>query len=607
MAALLVLVLPGGVAGARCSWLAAGEFELSYGLDDLSYVTAEAAGLGATRRVPSNSIAHRDRRVEEAWLARRPGGGIRGPIATVLAVELRQQNLARLSGGAFDVLVIGGGINGAVTAAALAARGINVAMVERSDFASFTSQESSNLIWGGFKYLENYELKLVWDLCTSRNLMMKSYPTRIKEIDFLATLDKTAPFPLALAALGSVGYWGIGRFATKGPRVYTAKGIEKVEPLVNTSTAMGGIRYADAYLPDNDARFVWEYVRNALDHGATAVNYCSVDKAEQSESGWTISVTDTISGTAHSVSARAIVNAAGPFVDGLNDDMELETEHRIVYSKGIHLIVPKLTETERVLAFFDDTGRLFYVIPMANRSVIGTTDTRTDNPAEGVLDEDRDFLLEQINARLDLEAPLTKSDIISERCGVRPLVVKNDGNDQAEVDWTSLSRKHEIETDKAKKVISIFGGKLTDCLNVGDEIAEELESIGITGQRAADDWFGEPGQAEWETFLTAATAAGLGRAPDVEQSATMAEVVWRRHGRAAHSVLELIVEDPSMADPVLANSDLLRAELPVMAEREMIVRPDDLLRRRTKLALITHRDDLGADPGMHEINATFGF
>ncbi len=505
------------------------------------------------------------------------------------------------------MLIVGGGINGAVSAAALAARGIEVAVVERNDFASFTSQESSNLIWGGFKYLENYELKLVWDLCTSRNLMLKSYPTRIKEIDFLATLDKTAPFPLALAALGSVGYWGIGRFATKSPRFYRAKGIEKAEPVVNTSTAMGGIRYADAYLPDNDARFVWDYVRVALDHGATAVNYCAVEAAEQTSDGWKVRVTDQTDGTSHEVTASAIVNAGGPFVDSLNDRIDLETEHRIVYSKGIHLIVPKLTENERILAFFDDTGRLFYVIPMAHRSVIGTTDTRTDNPNEGVLDEDRDFLIEQINVRLDLDTPLTKADIISERCGVRPLVVKNDGNDQTDVDWTSLSRKHEIETDKQKRVVTIFGGKLTDCLNVGDEIAEELESLGVHGHKAAGRWFGEPDKTEWEVFQLAAASVGLDRAPEVERAETMAEVVWRRHGTAAHHVVELIREDPTLAEPVLANSDLLRAELPLMAEREMIVRPDDLLRRRTKVAMITRRDDLGADPGMAEINATFGF
>ena len=122
------------------------------------------------------------------------------------------------------------------------------------------------------------------------------------------------------------------------------------------------------------------------------------------------------------LTAKAIVNAAGPFVDELNAKWENQTEHRIVYSKGIHLVVPQLTENERVLAFFDDTQRLFYVIPMGRRSVIGTTDTRVQTPFTEVTPEDREFLLEQINNRLDLDVPLTLDDIIAERCGVRPLV-----------------------------------------------------------------------------------------------------------------------------------------------------------------------------------------
>ncbi len=522
-------------------------------------------------------------------------------------MELRAQKLAELDGGHFDVLVIGGGINGAVSAAALAARDLKVALVERDDFASFTSQQSSNLVWGGFKYLENYELKLVWDLCTSRNHMLKSYPTQIKEIDFLATLDKTAPFPVALAALGAVGYWGIGRFATSSPRVYRAKDIESREPLVDTSTAKGGIRYADAYLPDNDARFVWGFVRSALDLGATAVNYVTVEDATRNNDMWTATLNDRETNRTFTATATSIVNAAGPFIDGLNQELDLETEHRIVYSKGIHLIVPRLTDNERVLAFFDDTGRLFYVIPMANRSVIGTTDTRTDDPCEGVLDTDRDFLLEQINDRLDLDTPLTRSDIISERCGVRPLVVANNGDDHVDTDWTSLSRKHEIELDKKQKVVSIFGGKITDCLNVGDEVAEALEDIGIRGGRPAPGWFGEPSTTERERFYEAAAKRGLDRSPDVEQAETMSEVLWRRHGMAAFELLSLIDHDPAMAEPALAASDILAGELVLMSEREMIVRPDDFLRRRTKLSMIIHRDDLGADPGMAKVNEAFGF
>ena len=174
---------------------------------------------------------------------------------------------------------------------------------------------------------------------------------------------------------------------------------------------------------------MWSFVRSALDNGAAAANYVSLSKATREDGYWHATLNDEEGGREMMLVAKTIVNAAGPFVDGLNEKWNNKTDHRVVYSKGIHLIVPKLTDSERVLAFFDDTGRLFYVIPMAHRSVIGTTDTRTENPAEGVLEEDRLFLLEQINARLDLAEPLTTADIISERSGVRPLVVPSSGDD----------------------------------------------------------------------------------------------------------------------------------------------------------------------------------
>jgi glycerol-3-phosphate dehydrogenase len=194
---------------------------------------------------------------------------------------------------------------------------------------------------------------------------------------------------------------------------------------------------------------------------------------------------DVDTGDEFTTSARVIVNAAGPFVDDINQQWGLSTEHRIVYSKGIHLVVPRVTTTrhDRVLAFFDDTQRLFYVIPMGRRSVIGTTDTRVDTPFTAVDDDDRTFLLDQINARLDLERPLTVADVIAERSGVRPLVVKRGGSDHLDVDWTSLSRKHEIERDDERAVVTIFGGKLTDCLNVGEEVAADVEELGSRSRR----------------------------------------------------------------------------------------------------------------------------
>ena len=367
-------------------------------------------------------------------------------------MTLRDRHLERLRTETFDTLVVGGGINGAVAAASLAGRGAQVAIIDRGDFAHFTSQASSNLVWGGFKYLENYELLLVWKLCRSRNRLMKAYPDNIKQIGFYATLDETSPYKPWFAGLGSLGYWIIGMFGTKRPRVLSTEHIEREEPAINTSKALGGIEYYDGILVDNDARFVFSFVRAAIDAGTAAANYVEMVSAVRSGGQWSVRLRDVDTGEEFSTTARTIVNAAGPFVDEVNQEWGLTTDHRIVYSKGIHLVVPRLTTTEhhKVLAFFDDSQRLFYVIPMGRRSVIGTTDTRVDTPFTEVDDDDIDFLLGQINARMDLPAPLTRGDIIAERCGVRPLVVKRRSGDHSDVDWTKLSRKHAIETDRTR-------------------------------------------------------------------------------------------------------------------------------------------------------------
>ena len=137
--------------------------------------------------------------------------------------------------------------------------------------------------------------------------------------------------------------------------------------------------------------------------GAAVANYVELVQARREDGRWVASLRDTDTGEELTLTARVIVNAAGPFVDDLNAAWGLRTGHRIVYSKGIHLVVPRLTTTrhDRVLAFFDDTQRLFYVIPMGRRSVIGTTDTRVDTPFTEPTDDDIDFLLTQINARME--------------------------------------------------------------------------------------------------------------------------------------------------------------------------------------------------------------
>ena len=518
-------------------------------------------------------------------------------------MSLRRTAISRMKNGHVDVLVVGAGINGAVTAAALAGRGASVALIDRADFGGFTSQESSNLVWGGFKYLENYELPLVFGLCKSRNRLMKAYPDNVKEISFLATLDNTAPFKPWFAALGATAYWGIGQFGTKPPRLYNAEKLEAVEPVIDTTSARGAVQYQDCYLVDNDSRFVFSFVRSAIEAGAAVANYVELVSARREGDRWVCQLRDTDSGEEFTTTARVVVNAAGPFVDELNTAWGLTTDHRIVYSKGIHLIVPRLTTTRhnRVLAFFDDTQRLFYVIPMGRRSVIGTTDTRVDDPHTHVTDEDRDFLLAQINARLDLPAPLTHDDIIAERSGVRPLVVRRGGSDQTNVDWTSLSRKHEIERDDARGVVTIFGGKLTDCLNVGEEVAEHVESLGIPLEKDLRNWYGEPAAATRKEFYRQARLMRLDSLRTKPDTEPLTDRLWRRYGRRAFDLLEMIRADPTMGEDVMGSADYLRAELHTAAEHEMVVTLDDFMRRRSKIDLVVRDRDILGSPGLTEV------
>ncbi len=530
-------------------------------------------------------------------------------------MTLRDRHLHRLRTEHFDTLVIGGGINGSVAAASLAGRGAAVALIDRGDFANFTSQASSNLVWGGFKYLENYELWLVFKLCRSRNRLMKAYPANIRDIGFYATLDESAPYKPWFAAFGALGYWIIGQFGTRRPRLLSTAKIEREEPAVDTASAAGGIEYYDGILVDNDARFVFSFVRAAIEAGAAASNYVEFVSAQRVDGRWLATLRDVDRNDEFTVSATTIVNAAGPFVDELNEQWGVRTDHRIVYSKGIHLVVPRLTthDHHRVLAFFDDTQRLFYVIPMGRRSVIGTTDTRVDTPFTEVTDDDIDFLLDQINSRLDREAPLTRADIIAERVGVRPLVVptapsrrwwspRQSGDaDHSGVDWTKLSRKHAVESNRSQGIVTIFGGKLTDCLNVGEEVAAEIEALGVPLEADLRNWYGEPAAATRDEFYRQARLMRLDEFRTKADTEPLTDRLWRRYGRRAFGMLEAIREDPTMADDVMGSADYLRVELYSAAHTEMVTRLEDFMRRRSKIELVVHDDDIRSSPGLFDV------
>jgi glycerol-3-phosphate dehydrogenase len=512
--------------------------------------------------------------------------------------ELRETNLGKLSRNEFDVLVLGGGINGAVSAAALAARGARVALIDRGDFASVTSQASSNLAWGGLKYLESYEFGLVRKLCRARNHLLRAFPSIVQEIRFYTSHERGFRHGRLTLLLGAWLYWLIGGFFTRRPRLLSVPDIEREEPIIRTDTLDGGFEYSDAYLHDNDARFVWGLVRSALDRGCVAANYVESLGATRSGGTWTTRAREVTSAREFDIRSRVIINACGPYADRHNALTGIRTQHRHVFSKGIHLHVDRLTPHRRVLTFFADDGRPVFVIPMYAKTCIGTTDTPVDQPEVSVTPEDRRFVLDNINKRLRLAKPLTESDIIAERCGVRPLAVEGTGGGGR--DWMQLSRKHAVETDAARAHVTIFGGKLTDCLNVGEEICAEIRRLGIALPFADKVWYGEPPAAVREEYFHQARLMGLDEMTAPHASEKLSTRLWRRYGAEALGLLEAIRRNPRMAEVIIETSEYIRCELDEAARREMVVKLDDFLRRRSKIALVVRRAEIERAAGMRE-------
>lgn len=489
----------------------------------------------------------------------------------------------------FDVAIIGAGINGAVAAAALSAAGLKVLLVDKGDFAGFTSQESSNLVWGGIKYLQSYEFWLVFKLCLARNRMMRAYPNRIKQIGFLASLGPTAPFSRLLGTFGTLFYWVIGLLGTKPPVSYSAKRAKKIEP--NLITGRKAVKYFDAELPDNDSRFVFDFVRQARLKGADTRNYTEVVSAELNDE-WKLSLKSS-SGTSD-VLAKTVINAAGPFASNVSEMLDAKTKASLVFSKGVHFVLNrKLTEKYQVLAFWDEQGRLFYVLPMGDRSMVGTTDSRVDEPITSVTDEDIEFVLRQINAQMELQNPITKEQIVSARCGVRPLVIESAGEGKI-ADWHQLSRKHVIEGNKERKVITVLGGKLTDCLNVGEELVGELNRFGLK-VKVPGRWFGEGNQSRKDEFFD------LVRENAAHTPNLIADGLWRRHGEKA---FEIVGQQPLV--DLIPGLGITEQEVRHIATTEQVVRREDLLRRRLPISMARSDEEIAANQALQKLLVELG-
>lgn len=512
-------------------------------------------------------------------------------------MSLRNSNIQKMSSEIYDVLILGGGINGAVSAASLSAKGVRVALIDKSDFAAETSSQSSNLAWGGIKYLESYEFLLVNKLCASRNHLMENYPSTVKEVRFLTTIAKGFRYPVFLVYLSTILYWLIGRFVTRPPNYHSVKKLKCLEPLIDISDVQGGFEYSDCYLYDNDARFVFNFIRTAINYSCAAANYVESLDAHREDGLWVTRARDNITGEQVVIRSKVLINACGPWVDKHNQITGQDTEHAHLFSKGVHLMVDKIGHNNQVLAFFSSDDRLFFVIPMGSKTCIGTTDSQVENPEVDVTDEDREFILDNVNSLLNLPTPLTKENIISERWGVRPLAQKGG---QGIADWVKLSRKHAIDINHADQHLSIFGGKLTDCINVGNEIAELINALGINIPYPDKKWYGEPDKSLYQEFLHQSQLMELDAMTDPSSSELLSSRLWRRYGSRAFELLESIREKPERGKLLIENAEYLMGEIELASKHEMITKLEDFLRRRSKISLVVRHKDLVNSPGLKE-------
>jgi glycerol-3-phosphate dehydrogenase len=485
----------------------------------------------------------------------------------------------------FDLLVIGGGINGAGIARDAALRGLRVALVEQSDFASGTSSRSSKLIHGGLRYLEQGEVRLVLEATRERERLRRLAPHLVRPIRFIYPIY--ADGPLSTWKLNA-GLWAYdllaGIFSVRRHRMLGADAVHRVEPQLSTEGLRGAGEYWDCWT--DDARLVLETLLSARDEGAVAVSYARVVGFVK-ENGRIVGarLSDRIGGRELTVRARAVVNAAGPWVDAVIG-MDEPGPPRLRPTKGVHVVVPRARlghEAAIVLHAVQD-GRVMFVIPWDECSLVGTTDTDHPDGAEPptVEPEDVAYLLDTVNHYFPA-AQLTPRDVVSAFAGLRPLVAPPVGSGESPSD---VSREEEIFVGRSG-LITIAGGKLTTyrliAAEVVDRVADRLvrtvDGRPIGHSRTAD--LPLPGGSTPPETLAAAAAAhdGHGVARDV------IDHLAGRYGGRLDAVLGVVAKDRALGAPVIPAQPDPRAEVVAAVEGELAMTLEDVLRRRTQLAL----------------------
>ncbi|HEX7586968.1 MAG TPA: glycerol-3-phosphate dehydrogenase, partial [Anaerolineae bacterium] len=495
------------------------------------------------------------------------------------SARTRLANLKQLKTDLYDILIVGGGITGAGIARDAAMRGYKVALIDKGDFASGTSSKSSKLVHGGIRYLELFEFGLVFEASRERRTLWQIAPHLVRPLPFLFPVYRDARWPGWMIDMGLWMYDGLALFRNfKRHEMFSNQEIVRRMHGFDVGNINGGAHYYDGQV--DDARLTLETIRTAHRRGAVIANYVQVDTLLKND-GRVVGVQghDTLRGEKLEIHARVVVNATGPWADTL---LQLDDPHapsRMRPTKGVHILVPreKIGGDSAVAFPAHSDGRLMFVIPWGQFSIIGTTDTDYVGDCDHVFADaaDVDYVIAAAQHAFP-GAPLQKSDVISTYAGLRPLV------SQQGKSATKTSREHEIWTT-ASGLVTIAGGKLTTYRSMAEEL------VNTVGKQLRSEFQVLPNQP----CLTAKTplvegetvSATQGLPPDVIEHLNHA------HGPEMGRVLEVARRDPRLTKPIVEGLPYIWAEVPYAVEQEMALTATDILERR--MHILNESRDMG--------------
>lgn len=512
-----------------------------------------------------------------------------------------KRDLHRLTYSEYDILIIGGGITGATIAWDAALRGLDVALVEMKDFSHATSSASSKLVHGGLRYLKGFEFGLVRESLQERRIWEIIAPHMVYPLKFLIPIKskkqgRILSLGLTLYDLLAFDRNWLSDADQKMPR-HRKLSVDQtlaLEPKLQRDQIAGGLTYYDCqmYAPE---RLGLECILGAEENGAHVTNYLTVQEyIKEGRSIKGVRAIDQVTGEALEIKSKITVNAAGPWADIVLDwAEEAPPSRRLVRSKGIHIIVEKLTD-QIALALESESGGHIFVLPWRGHSIIGTTDTVFDGKPEEVCATEEDILgiIEDINSAWP-GLNLKREDVLHAYAGLRPLI---DTDNQATAaneaeDSYNASRAAEIidheEVDNIPGLFSAMGGKWTTSRNVAEQavdlILAKLESpVSAYPCRTRQTRLIGGSLQNFKRFVDDCK----GDYPNLASDSV--EILARTYGSRIKQVMKLVRDGPELAARLTNDRPEIAAQIIYAIRSEKALTLEDVVFRRTGLGTLGH-------------------